>query len=420
MRVGILDEGTGSASFSHLQSINLHNHVEFKTVSSATTAAYNAELATLQGTLHDALWPDIASRPPWKIVVVTPQGDFFTPPCVDIMFSFHHALADGTGGKDFHEHLLAALNSPDAVGAATAEPTHVLSFPDAPILPESQDDIVGFKTSIPFMVRVLWDELGPRWLKPSVKSPWGGKDVSFSLPYLTRIIAVDFAPPILTALLAACRSQSTTLTGLFHALILTSLTRRISPEQAPFFTSQTPISLRPYLLPVADEALKNAMRVLISSFTHEHAAATLKQLRMAPTDDLVWQSAKHIKAELTTRASTLPADDRISLLKYVSDWPSFHRSKDGHPRESSWEVSNIGVVKNPSDQGWRITRAIFANGAMVTGSAIGFNVMSVQGEGLTVGISWQQDIVDEDVIRGVAGDLEQWSDRFLKTGKFLD
>ena len=429
LRVGILHEGNCKATtFSHVVRVDLRNHVEWRPSAGTSRDEYEAELASTQAWLHDQRWPDIETRPPWRIIVLRPAHGLFPEPHLDITFAYHHSLMDGTAGKEFHEHLLTALRT--TTTATTPNPVFELSFPEPPELPSSQEDAICFKNSYTFLARTVWDMIRPASLLPKSpsKTPWTSRPITLSAPYKTRVRPIDLDASALASLLRASRDHETTLTGTLHALILTSLARRLPPSEAGSFASSTPISLRPWL---TDAPTRQPLRVLITAHTTAHPPAIVSGLRAAqPSDEAVWQNARRVKADITKRTSRLPADDVAGLLPLIPDLASFWRSKDGKPRDAAWEVSNLGVLRQGGsssggdgeqggDRAWRISRAFFTNGAMIAGPAIGFNAISVEGAGLTVTVTWQEGDVPEDLVEGVRSDVLAFAERWHSTGSFF-
>lgn len=99
------------------------------------------------------------------------------------------------------------------------------------------------------------------------------------------------------------------------------------------------------------------------------------------------------------------------MLRYVNNYQQeLFLSKVGKRRESSYEVSNLGVFKNWKNEelekhgkgpGVEIGRMVFTQSANVTGSA--FEVSAITGgDGcLVLGISWQKGVVEDILIEKV-------------------
>lgn len=413
LRVGILKEDTNEPTFSHIPKIDLRNHIEYRDAEAKTQDGFDTEVANLAAGLHDQVFADVATLPPWKVTVLKPKEGVFTEHCIDILFAFHHTLMDGTGGKEFHQHLVAALQN----AAQTDAPTE-LEFPDEPELPEPEEDVVGFKNSYSFLASAVWKLVQPNFLKSSKPGAWSGKPISLKYPHVTRALPIDFPPEILTSLVKGAREHSTTLTGLLQALIFTSFSTRLSAEDAKWFQSTTPINLRPFMLPSANQDLKTKLRTAVTSITTDYSPNTVSDLRENPSDELIWSSARRVKEQLVKRLSEIPNDDVMGLIPLISDMFDYFRKKEGEERDGLWELSNIGVLKQDKvEEGWRVTRFMFTGSPMVAGAAVGFNSASV--EGLTITATWQEGIVDGELVEGVKEDLLKWTKRWHEEGKFL-
>ncbi|PKK44190.1 hypothetical protein CI102_11886 [Trichoderma harzianum] len=428
LRVGITGDDTNDAHFVHIPSIDLRDQVSVVATPCQSVQEYEDKVAEQQGWEHDQQFKDLAVRPPWRITILRPSSDNAgvveqLKGQEDVFFAFHHSLMDGTSGRRFHEMLLA---TPAYQGQQVpAEPEHVLSFPEPSSLPEPQEQVVNFTLSISYTVRTLWTALGPTFLQPPKQPIWNAIPVDFSLPYKTRVKPVDISPEVLATLLSACREHSVTITALLHSLVLTSLSSRISsPTEAPAFAATTPISLRPFTSPSSmDPAYVTSLRCLVAATTHRFSPEMVSALRApdADTTALIWQNAQHVKDELTTKLNSLPKDDIMAMLKYVGDWFNFWRGRDGRPRTESWEISNIGVLKNPEAEAQtdvpRATRMLFTNGAMAAGPPVAVNVASVAGSKLTIGLSWHDAVLKEEVMDWLAEDLSSYAAKFYETGK---
>lgn len=427
LRVGILGQDTSTAAFSHIPEIDLRNHLEWRHVDAEALDAYDAEIARTQGWLHNQLFENIETQSPWKVLCLRPQKESLAEAVtgssngfVDIFFAYHHALADGSGGKEFHQHLLAALQN-------QANPTveHTLYFPDAPRLPESQEEAVPFRNSYLFLLRTVWTMLGPAFLKPRKIPVWAGADVDFSTPYVTGVKPITIGGDALKSFLAASREQNCTLTTALHGILLSSFAKRLSEEEAQSFACSTPVSLRPWIkAPPSDPELKDKLRTCLTTHALTYPPETLKALRApgADVDALVWQAGQRMKTELAKCTSTLPKDDVAGLMPMIKDFLDYWRQKDGKPREATWEISNVGVIPSPAktDDGsaasrWKHLSAMFTNGAFVAGCIIGTNVISVEGGTLTIAVTWLKNSISEELIEGVASDIKEFVDKIHKS-----
>ncbi|KAH8168783.1 alcohol acetyltransferase domain-containing protein [Sarocladium implicatum] len=426
LRVGIADDHTNKPYYCHIPKVDLRNHVHSSRLKCTSLQDYEKKLADLQSRQHKDPFQKIASIPPWRLVIVTPEFEGSPQPThQDFMFAFHHSMIDGPSAKVFHEQLVAALNYPSCSFALEEQQTYELDFLAKPDLPPPREEVIPENLTKTYIAGVLWKAMGPAWLQPTPDPWWSGKKVDFALPFTTRMLPVDIPPDTLTALLKGCRAHSVTLTSLLHAMILASLARRLDAFAAPAFKSQTPIDLRLLPLDGVAKAYKDTLSNCVTASDEDHPALAVSAFRSsgADLDSLIWSNAQRVGKVLSDRRSSLPVNDPVMLFKFVSDMIKWYREKDGKQRGRTWELSNIGIVKgvpfeSEDHQSWRITRVFFSNSAAVTGPAISVNVASVPGENLTMSIVWQESVVEEELASGLAADLVAFAARFRDEGTF--
>lgn len=395
LRVGIKNQHVDTAHFTHVDKVDLSVQVKTIEADYASQAEYDALVSKQQGLCHDALWENIETVAPWRITLIKPKGQDFQ----DLIYSYHHSLMDGTSGKLFHERLIVRVN--EVKGEGLEKP--ILEFPKPPTVPDPMEARVPFEISKWYLTKMLWNEFGPSFLKQKPPQSWSSSLVDFKLPYVTRLRAIDINGKTLKAVLAACREHSTTFTGLLHALVLASLAKRVD---STVLSCLTPISLRPFAT-----APPEKLAVCLTQFSLLFPEDTIKAMKETQSDENIWKAATYTRNKLTERMKEIPKDDIMGLLKFVSDWQEWFKKKDGKPRDSSWEVSNIGVVE-AGEGDVRLTRTMFTNGATVAGAGVSFNVASVKGEGLTIGVVWQEGGFDEEMVDDIVGDLKEWFTKY--------
>ncbi|RDA82795.1 hypothetical protein CP532_6867 [Ophiocordyceps camponoti-leonardi (nom. inval.)] len=496
LRVGVEAEDDASRTrFLHLPFLDLASHVSFEMLGSRKGEGEEEEEAEkeeegrkeeyerllverLEG-IHDLMWTELHLRPPWKLYVFhqhhyhDDDDDGEISKAYDMVFAFHHVLMDGISARIFHELLQRALNDDDDDDNIDKEPKATLFFPDPPLLPLPQEEAIPFTNSLSHKVKTVINEhlLLPKSpmpffplslfssLLPTATTPWHGKGIDFSLPHKSRLLPIIIPANVSQSVLEECRAHQTTVTALIHALVLSSLARRL-PAGISSLTAATPISLRPYLVgkdgdDVVDSTTAAKLRCLVTSHRYDFTATDVSSMRgeaaasaASASDDgsiikndasAIWKAARDIRAALAGRLSAIPADDPIGMLSYVRDWSSFWKGRDGKPRRDSWEVSNGGVLVNEEDEEGvsrsdedycRISRVSFANGPMVAGPPIGLSVASaassssgvidgvmtttmMMGE-MTIVLSWQEGVVPEELMTGLADDLHGWTRGALK------
>lgn len=413
LRVGIKDEGSTDAYFTHIPEMKLEDFVEFH--ASTSDQEFSKDLENLHCWCHDQIFQDVETRPPWRVIVL--RSDAKSPDYEAVIFAFHHSLMDGMGGRLFHEKLLAKLNAlpsePLAPGA--------LSFPECPELPGPQEKVVDYTTTVTHRLLNFLTWIRPWFLTPGAQEIWSAEPIDFSRPHKTRLTSLDIPPDVVKSVLEATRSHGTSVTGLLHAIALASLSRRV-PE-APGFVSSTPISMRPYISPTVDSAVKEALFGCVSGTVHEHSSAEVNALRNAKgeaLDDLVWKHARKVKNELKQKTSTLPANEGLQALESITDWTEFLVERDGQKRKRTWEVSNVGMLTQADEigEGKRaISRAMFTNSPMISSDPMSISVISAKNGMLTLGITWNEGIVDEELMEGLKEDLAASMEQLHEEGE---
>lgn len=414
LRVTIHGQGSDYA-YHAAESVDLSNHIFTTTIDCSSAEEYRQLLAEKQADLHNHRFENISSIPPWKITAVKVKStstDFVPEDSQDVYLHWHHSLFDGVSGRSFHEELLAALNKAAEQGDDVEADLSFEVQTDKVPLPE--EEAVPFTLSTGFTLRILWNEFGPAFLKSTPPEFWAGKNIDFSKPYKTNTFPIDVTADNLKTLLAACRENKTSLTGLLHSLQLVAFAKHI--KGAPAFSTTTTIGMQPY---VKDDAPEPTLRVLTSNYVHPLDTELVELFRGGVTDEQIWATAAALRAGLAEKLKTLPKDDIIPMLKHISDWESWWAKKDGTARSNSWEISNLGVFKQAEGGKFKITRAFFSNGAMRAGTPISFNVASVAGGGLTVCVSWDDDALPKELVHNISQELEALIAMYAQKGTFI-
>lgn len=101
----------------------------------------------------------------------------------------------------------------------------------------------------------------------------------------------------------------------------------------------------------------------------------------------------------------------VAKFKTIPDMREFFQSRVGKERNSSFDVSNLGVVKAASeDSEWEIGRTVFSRSAWVTGSAFTVGVVTGGDGCLVLGFVWQEGVVGREIVDGVVEMVERQVD----------
>ncbi|OAA54621.1 Alcohol acetyltransferase [Cordyceps fumosorosea ARSEF 2679] len=372
-------------------------HVSVVVVAAAEDAALDREVARVQAAQHNALWQDTETRAPWRLTIVRDEQHNYE----DVIFAFHQALLDGTSGRAFHEHLLAALNNSSPPGD---DDSGVLSFPEPPALPEPQEEAVRFTLGPLYVASVLWGEFAPAMLK---RRPPGAAAASPSRSHTPPESAPSTSSPRRPARYSPRAAQTRRPSR--H-----SSTRSFSHTwQARFRRTRCPAGSAPPPQSACGGTCATTWTVPCETLSACFSArpttrfpprtfppcARRRALSRTALTGAVWATARRVRGELADRRAT--HNIVAGMMHHVSDWRRLHTARGGG-----------GLGQGYGEQG-----ALFSNGAMVTGAAVGVNVASAPGGRLSIALSWQDGVVEEALVEGLGLALEGMVNRFCEGGR---
>ncbi|RTE82811.1 hypothetical protein BHE90_002741 [Fusarium euwallaceae] len=404
---GVSDEtNAGIPLFTQLDYINRRDvlevidarHVSGPTEMDNTT---DVVLNRVLGERHANLW--LNNRPAWKVVVIEhihsprredPENSGLAR--LDIVFFAHHAIADGLSGIAFHASLMEAFQN---ISELSYPPTWPMVFTpkDSPPAVEERVNCLPCGCTI--------------CSSPSIcEGPvWAGNPISpaplINFKSMVRILSISAES--LSDVLKRCKLSNITLTGLLHALICTSLCRRV--KGVPGIRAVTPFSVRKLTNTSAREIVNHISFLTtyvpgteLSKIVGNASGSTVEEQH-------VIQLAQHFSNDITTKVKQFPHGSMFTNLSGVKDFLSLCQSQAGTERLYTYELSNLGSASSipiqPSNH-LKLDKLVFTQCGMVAGPAMSFNCASVRGGSLTISITWERGVVEESLIEQVAQDLE--------------
>lgn len=352
---------------------------------------------------HGKQWPEMHRQPPWKIIIVQCETRTLLNPMLDIIFAYHHSLADGISGLLFHDSLLQAFNTASKIETSNQN----MNIPEELTLPLPIEQQYIFKISISVLFRALWADTTPKWMHvPGKASFWTANPCTLDHlhHYSSRckIVSVDALP--LDAVIAACRRQNTTLTGLLHGIIVASIATHV--PTAKRFKAGTAYSLRHLL----KEPASNDMGAYAFGYTLPYSARTISRIRAAENNakltQQIWDIARAFSASTKTELKQLQKGHFIALLPHAGDLHKALWAGIGRPRPETFEISNLGRFKQERQASrWKIDRMLLSQSGGA-GPAVSFNLVSVDGGGpLTVCATWLQGGIEETLVNLICEDI---------------
>ncbi|KAE9368849.1 hypothetical protein N431DRAFT_470533 [Stipitochalara longipes BDJ] len=397
---GIINDDKDDPAFIRLESIDISKCIDHRILDSSTPEEYEQGLTEILEHQHRQLWSNIHCQPLWKLIIVQSKALSSEKTVFDAIFAWHHAIADGLSGMVFHRSLQEALNGPAIIAMAD----HTIKISDTISLFPPQEEMIKFKISWSFLLAAVWHTMRPKWLFPDSSPPWTAANVPTNTEnFEPHIKLISIPSEDVASILSACREQKTTLTGLFQALIVSSLAIRV--PNATSFTSSTPFSPRS----ISGISSTSDIAVQVCSHSSKHTPDVIAAIRAssdsAQATHQIWTVARSFRNSLAADMAQMPRDNVVGLLQYAGSIHNMFLSKLGKRRDDTFQVSNIGTFKNDIREGeWRIERMFFTQCGMA-GSAFYFNATSVVDGPLSISVTWMEGDIEEQLIGNIVADV---------------
>lgn len=382
------DAHTDKAYYERVPSITIEDHL---TILPQLPKGEDPSAAISSTLEKDLDRPYRSEIPRWRIIVLPLQSSQ-----VFITFSFSHTTGDGPTGVAFHRSFLKALrDAPNSKDASPSPPSGVVATPNKP-LGAPFDTPERLPISWSFLLAPLLGEILPNFLanllglKASPASTdagtWLGTRVASFDPetHRSKLQLREIDAPALAGALRAARAHDAKLTGVMLQLISRALSSAL-PDSAGVtnFVSQAAVNMR------------GSVGVPPGEMGEFASGTYVRSLRLTepgpPLSEVEWAQAREATRQLAETASTLQ-DQAIGLLRYAPSVRKWVASKIGQERDSSVEMSNLGVVApeqgDAGDGLARIVKMVFAQPGHVNGPPISFNFVSVKGGGLIYTATW--------------------------------
>lgn len=440
LQVGIKDADSKNPTWIQLNNIDLSRHITWVVLNSSQGFDDTSQETTMSEI--DGIFPELESRPGWRVVVVHQESTGL----LEIHFTWNHPHADGISGKIFQGNLCQSLNNQRRIGQNIRESSSsskILTAKASTQLPPSIEDTCKLPVALSYIMKMIWEELGPAklvWTRPSL-ARWAPFQLS---PYKTQFRAFSINNETLDRILFSCRRNKTSLTGLLHGLTLVSLASHVDEEAASAFEGGTTVDMRRFMTSNPpgylwlqpektmsnyvtlmahkfDRSVVNGIRLELSSNTNDNGTVSLSAKLM----EQMWSVSTKVRDEITQKIEGGLKNDPVGVMKFVGDWRKQMTDAAQRPRQFSWWVTGIGVLDEramPTDtttslspgapasssETWAIHRAQFALSAETTAAAFMISPMTAAGEQLCVGVSWQDSICDVSLGERIVADLDLW------------
>jgi hypothetical protein len=396
------DKSYPDVYFARLPDIDLRRCVEFHTRSHPVPRDGGGD-TELDGVLRQQHCLNFKSHVPgpyWRLIVTTFPDDCQT---FTASWMFHHALADGASAMIFHGAFLEGLNKDLRHPMTDVE--RLVRPPSDPLTP-ALEELHPMTTSWPFFLSAVAGSLLPGYFK---RTPWTGPPIAQSPP-ASMIKTIILSAETTRKFAAWCRSQQTSVTAALSTLLALAIFQVIDPT-ADEITIGMPISLRPIL-----NLAKNQM---VNAITNHTATFRRSDTLNENEDEDIPQLARRVKLSLAQQVDKRGADNPIALLKYVSNMHTFFTQQLGTQRDTTAEVSNLGVYcpqicipreditapaqpvherRSGDKRGkWGIGRMLFSQSCNHTGPLISLSAVTGGDGCLVMSFTWGLDPIERPV-----------------------
>ncbi|KAL8820004.1 MAG: hypothetical protein Q9223_001675 [Gallowayella weberi] len=389
-------EHTLKPIFRRLKTIHINDVLQFRSLEQQQSLAPNLQ------ELHDLEWP-AGPNPLWKLVVIRGQPNGSVDSTLHIALVYHHVIGDGLSGLAFHKSLLHEISSIEKHTNDLQRAPETIDTPSSTSLLEPIEKLVSLPVSWLFLIRQAVQEYAPQWLVGTPAPFWAGLPTKplRECPLRSRVRLVSIPTDDSEDLLRESKRHRVTLTSLLTAAIVFALAMKL-PE-ASRFLGITPYTLRRVTGTAMDEMVNQS-----TAFETDYPAEMLDRIRETSnaTEHInnLWTAAAYFYAQMQQELTKCPRDNLVGLLPYVLDYVKFYKKKIGRAREATFEVSNLGVFRTspePLPGNWTLEEMTFTQGAQPVGTAFTVNCVSVQGGPLTIAITWQDSVIDEEIVDAI-------------------
>lgn len=396
------DKKDSEVYFARLKSVNLDTCVEFIEQKSVPHDGEDAALETcLQGRINTSFKEgSLGSRPFWHLRIMLSTAD---PSTFTAAWFFHHALGDGGCGPIFHRTLLSALQDVSVSGNSSEPPNHIVRSPSTPLLPPFEA-LHSHPVSWSLFLRTILGLILPSVFDPRPPKLWTGPRVTAPDPLPnTKIQIVTLPAPTTAKLLKISRENKTTMQATLECCIATAIFLTLPAETYDKIIGTGPISVRSIIKnddkPIADDEFVLAL----AEYTHTHMRTSHTATQFS------WDEARAVRASIQAELAKKGTDNRVSLLRYVSDMHKFYIEKIGQERKISFELSNLGALKAEvrGEGVWKIGKCVFSQSANVSGPPIVCSAVTGGDGQCVLAFSWLESVVGEEMMKAVVEGVEK-------------
>ncbi|KAI0340617.1 hypothetical protein BDW22DRAFT_1486019 [Trametopsis cervina] len=331
-----------------------------------------------------------------------------------VIFSWHHAIGDGTCAHSFHAAFLSALNRSLA---SEGDKSPIVDIPASHNLTLPIEQSVNVSMSFKSFCRTIYEVLAPVSWKPLQKA-WTGNPVASEPHVQVEVRLRQIEASAAQRLLALCREHKCTLTAFLHTLATLVLSHQLSAskdaeallKRYKTFSTITPISLRRFSGVSPFEWCDQVSNYI----AYPDITRDIEPYPPTKTS-FAWGSAVafgtslhgHFKASLQLIGSAKYLYKLGLSEKYFLDTL-------GKKRHGTFVLSNIGAM--PSVPGteeaqqedgtiWQVDDVCFGQNDAVFGSAIKMNMAGSPSGAINIAYTWGEGAIGVEFAEAFITDM---------------
>ncbi|CAH0051385.1 unnamed protein product [Clonostachys solani] len=396
-----MNEDASDTYFSPLSSIDLNQTVSFlkrsqplgdaegedKVLDSILEVQHNTSFKTENGKL-----------PFWRLIILEdPKVKSEFTAC----FIYHHAIGDGVSGFVFHNAFHAALEAASFASSDLKAEEIILLDGDITLLPPLEE------------LHPLPSNPNPPAPPEAILKEWTGKPIQ--VPCESRWESLSVTPKASTAFFQECKEKGVSVTSSIPSIIAQVLFNAL-PSTEEALTCIIPVSLRPWLKIPSDTSIA-AIGTYFDAMKVQFIRAD-----MPPHSDSTWvRAGKVSKAINEYLGNVSPSGEpytAVSVFKNLPDLCPIFTSMIGNPRDAAFEVTNIGRftpgVGTDTERNvqWEVGKVMLSRSAVASGAAVTVSVATGGNGSMSIGFSWQNDIVEDGLIHNLIQEVKNYFEKY--------